>query len=444
MAEVNYLTKNGVKRIVESGRKELKDNDFILQIVELKDFSSDEKKKSIALRLVLSDGIASVTALVNRNAYEEVKNLDFKVNSIILIKEFKINQVKGKNILIIEKPFKLLGYCSVLGNPKNYEKLSKQDFTQSLNLCFKTNKENESENIVNSEIKPEVKPEPTPKKVAVEIKPEVKKKTPIEETKVETPKIQEITSMFDSGMRVEEPKKKGWSNTGFVQIQEPSQTAQGEYTPIAALNPMNSDWVIKARVTKKSAPRHWKSFRGEGDLLNIELKDEDGTLIQGTFFNKHVDQFKDKLQEGKVYAISHGSIKPSNARYSSLKHAFCISFNGYTKIVPLEDDGSIEQDGYCYTTLNEASKLDQAKIIDVKGVVVSVEDMDEITMKNGMTKPIRRVIIADNSRDKGLSMQVTFWGKISYKADFTKGEVVALKDAKVGTYNGVSLNMSDE
>ena len=112
--------------------------------------------------------------------------------------------------------------------------------------------------------------------------------------------------------------------------------------------------------------------------------------------------------------------------------------------MPLEDDGSIEQDGYCYTTLNDASKLDQGKIVDIKGIVLSIEDMDEITMKSGITKPIRRVIIADNSREKGLSMQVTFWGKISYKADFVKGEVVALKDAKVGTYNGVSLNMSDE
>jgi hypothetical protein len=324
MAEVNYLTKNGVKRIVESGRKELKAVDYILQITELKDFSKDPKKKSIALRLTLSDGIASVTALVNRIAYEKVKNLDFKENSIILITDCKINQVKGKNILIIEHPFKLLGYCSILGNPKSYEKLSKQDFTQSLNLCFKTNKENENENIK----KPEVKPEQTkPKQEPINITPMLTKSPKIEETKneetkVEIPKDKEVASMFDSGMKVDEAKKKAWNSTGFVQIQEPSQTAQGDYTPIAALNPMNNDWVIKARITKKSAPRHWKSFRGEGDLLNIEMKDDDGTLIQGTFFNKHVDQYKDKIQEGKVYAISHGSIKLSNARYSSLKHAY--------------------------------------------------------------------------------------------------------------------------
>ena len=110
MAQINYLTKNGVKRIVESGMKQLKDIDFVFQINEIKDFSNDPKKKTIKLRLILSDGIASITALVNANAYEGVKNMDFKLNSVILIRDFKINKVKDKNVLIVEEPFSLLGY----------------------------------------------------------------------------------------------------------------------------------------------------------------------------------------------------------------------------------------------------------------------------------------------------------------------------------------------
>lgn len=65
-------------------------------------------------------------------------------------------------------------------------------------------------------------------------------------------------------------------------------------------------------------------------------------------------------------------------------------------------------------------------------------------MKTGMTKALRRIIIADNSKEYGLSIQITFWGEIAYKATFEKGEVIALKDAKVGKYNGISLNMSTE
>lgn len=207
---------------------------------------------------------------------------------------------------------------------------------------------------------------------------------------------------------------------------------------------MNPDWIIKARVTKKNAPRHWKSFRGEGDLMNIELKDEYGDAIQATFFNKHIDQFKDKIQEGSVYSFRHGSVKAANPKFSSIKHQYCISFNSHTQIIPLKDDGKIENDSYSYYNLAEITSLEQGKIIDTKGIVIEVEEMDEITMKNGMAKPIRRVIIADNSIRNGYSIQVTFWGKIAYKANYEKGEVIALKDAKVGKYNGISLNMSDE
>lgn len=217
-----------------------------------------------------------------------------------------------------------------------------------------------------------------------------------------------------------------------------------EYTPIAALNPMNSDWVIKARVTKKGVPRHWKNFRGEGDLLNIELKDEFGSQIQGTFFNNYVDKFKDQIQENKVYAFQFGQVKASNSRFTSIKNEYAITFGKDTVITLLEDDEKIGTDGFCYSTIDEVSKMENNKITDVKGVVVSVEGMDEITMKSGMTKPIRRILIADNSREPGVSIQVTFWGKIAYRANFGVGEAIALKDVKVGTYNSVSLNMSDE
>lgn len=425
MAEVNYLTKNAVKRIIESQKKQITQDSFILQIVEVKNFEGDEKKKSIKLRLKLSDGIATVTALVNNDAYEGVKDLDYKELSIISITDFKVNRLKGKNVLIIEKPFKLLGFCTSLGDPKPYEKLSPSEFTKSHNLSFKVQKENVDDNI-----KVEEQKSPAGKNLENAFATDKK------------PKEEEKKVFSKNNMQVDNQTKKPWSN-GFVQIAK-NQEIAGEYTPIAALNPMNPDWIIKARITKKGAPRHWKNFRGEGELMNIELKDENGDQIQGTFFNKHVGKYKDQVQENKVYSFQYGQVKTANSRYTSIKNEYCLTFNGNTRIIPLEDDDNIDADGYCYTNLNEASKLDNGKIIDVKGVVLSVEGMDEITMKNGNLKPIRRIIIGDNSRDPGLSIQATFWGKIAYKANFTEGEVIAIKDAKVGTYNAVSLNVSDE
>ena len=81
------------------------------------------------------------------------------------------------------------------------------------------------------------------------------------------------------------------------------------YMPISALNMTNSDWIILAKITKKSPPRNYSNARGEGQLMNIELTDQSGGQIQATAFGDAVDKFKDVLQEGKVYKISNCSVK---------------------------------------------------------------------------------------------------------------------------------------
>lgn len=45
------------------------------------------------------------------------------------------------------------------------------------------------------------------------------------------------------------------------------------FMPIKALNQFSSDWVIKARVLKKTDLRQWKNARGEGWLFNMDLVD---------------------------------------------------------------------------------------------------------------------------------------------------------------------------
>ena len=45
------------------------------------------------------------------------------------------------------------------------------------------------------------------------------------------------------------------------------------------------DWKIKARICKKHPLKSWKNARGQGNLFNIELIDQQGSQIQATFFN---------------------------------------------------------------------------------------------------------------------------------------------------------------
>jgi replication factor A1 len=56
-------------------------------------------------------------------------------------------------------------------------------------------------------------------------------------------------------------------------------------------------------VTTKSVIRHWSNLKGTGHLFNIDLLDNGGGEIRGTFFKEASDKFFPILEEGKVSFI---------------------------------------------------------------------------------------------------------------------------------------------
>lgn len=65
--------------------------------------------------------------------------------------------------------------------------------------------------------------------------------------------------------------------------------------PISALSPYQNKWVIKARVTAKSAIRTWSNPKGEGKLFSMDLMDE-SSQIRVTAFRDLVDKFYDMIE----------------------------------------------------------------------------------------------------------------------------------------------------
>lgn len=65
--------------------------------------------------------------------------------------------------------------------------------------------------------------------------------------------------------------------------------------PISSLSPYQNKWVIKARVTAKSAMRSWNNSKGEGKLFSFDLMDESGQ-IRVTAFRDVAEKYFEMIE----------------------------------------------------------------------------------------------------------------------------------------------------
>ena len=161
------------------------------------------------------------------------------------------------------------------------------------------------------------------------------------------------------------------------------------YTPIKTLNTFNFDWKIKARVTKKHPKRPWKNAKTEGSVFNIELMDNEGTQIVGTFFNDSAEKYFAELEEGQVYTFTGGNVKIANSKYTSVKNDYTIIFDRSSIIEKAEDDQRIKNQGFSFVSIEDINDFEQQRTVDFAGIIISVSAVSSFQPKSydGSVRP---------------------------------------------------------
>ncbi|KAM6960970.1 replication protein A 70 kDa DNA-binding subunit [Aplochiton taeniatus] len=208
--------------------------------------------------------------------------------------------------------------------------------------------------------------------------------------------------------------------------------------PIASLNPYQSKWTIRARVTNKNSVRTWSNSRGDGKLFSMEIIDESGE-IRVTGFNQEVDKFYNIIEVGKVFYFSKGTLKIANKQYCSLKNDYEMTLNGESTIIPCEDSTEVPTMQYDFISIADLEAREKDATVDVIGVCKSVDDVTRLTTKTNREVSKRTVNMMDMS---GKVVTLTLWGEEAENFDGSGQPILAIKGAKLSDFGGRSLSAS--
>ncbi|MCJ1352714.1 MAG: Replication factor A protein 1 [Icmadophila ericetorum] len=349
----------------------------ILQCVQIKPLAATEGTVE-RFRVVFSDVSNFVQSMLATQANYVIQEGKMKKGSVVRLKAFQSNSVKGRRILIVLdlEVLEELGVHDKLGEPKPLE------------------------------FKQEDNGQPQPTTIS-------------------------SNGFYGNAGQQQQPRQSLPSRT--------NSTSHGNIYPIEALSPYAHKWTIKARCTNKSDVKTWHNRNGEGKLFSINLLDESGE-IKATGFNDQCDAFFELFHEGSVYYItSPCKVKPASKQYTALNNDYELNFERDTVVEKAEEESDVPQVRFNFTSIGELQSVEKDAIIDTIGVLKEVGETIEITSKS-TSKPYdkRELTLVD---DSGFSVRIAIWGTTATSFDAQSESIIAFKGVKVSDYGGRSLSL---
>ncbi|XP_051131454.1 replication protein A 70 kDa DNA-binding subunit A [Andrographis paniculata] len=385
----------------------------LVQVLDIKLIGSTQER----YRLLLSDSVVSQHAMLATQLNSRVKSGQVRKGSVIQLIDYVCSIVQNRKIIVVLNMETIIPDCDIIGNPKLNESNS-------------------------------IPPKPAPD--ATSGRPPLMNNRSVGTQNSTITSISHNSSLQSQGNStqfcptVQPPYKPppNYKNHGAIMRNE----APARIIPIAALNPYQGRWAIKARVTAKGDIRRYNNARGDGKVFSFDLLDSDGGEIRVTCFNSVVDRFYDAVDVGKVYVISKGSLKPAQKNFNHLKNEWEIFLETSSSVdLCPDEDASIPRQQFSFRTISNIQNIENNSILDVIGVVVTVNPSVPILRKNGMETQRRILNLKDQS---GLSVELTLWGDFCNREGQQLQEMVgagispilAIKAGKVNDFSGKSIS----
>mmetsp|Transcript_73887 Transcript_73887/g.211912 ORF Transcript_73887/g.211912 Transcript_73887/m.211912 type:complete len:609 (+) Transcript_73887:88-1914(+) len=215
-----------------------------------------------------------------------------------------------------------------------------------------------------------------------------------------------------------------------------AQQGEQSFFPISEISTYHAKWVIRARVTMKGVQRSFNGRDGKsGQVFNIQLLDESGSEISASFFGPVAEMYFPKIEQGKCYPLTGGSVRIANRQYNRCNHRYEIVFDRNAQVEEVADIAMIETVKYTFTDLHALQNKTMPFSADICGVITSVKPVVSFTSKDGKDLTKREITVAD---DTSTSIIIALWGERAKQEDkiFEGNPVICLKGVLVREFNG--------